>query len=89
MMHGHGYFKQNNGYKYEGLFENGLPAKMGTKLVIFSNGDSDEKQNLEIYEGQMFKVTTRVLNDDDLLFSGNLSIKKKYMNRVNIFQIIK
>jgi len=82
MMYGHGYYKQSGGYEYEGLFENNQPAKMPSKLVIFTSEELlDSNQNkFEIYEGQNFKVWVRSFNDDEETFQG-LLIFGYFLNR--------
>lgn len=72
-MHGQGYYKQSGGYEYDGLFENNLPAKMATRLIITIEDHVDlnsKPKNFEIYEGQNFQVLVRAIDDDGQIFKG-------------------
>lgn len=74
-MNGHGYYKHNSGYSYEGIFENGYPSKMATKLnIIMVETNSPElNEKSKIIEGmQPFKVTVQSVNDEDQVFQGLL-----------------
>lgn len=80
MMHGHGYYKQSNcGYQFEGQFENNLPTKMPSKLVILTSDEltaaaagaaSSKPLKFEIYEGQNFRIWVRAINDEGEIFNG-------------------
>jgi hypothetical protein len=73
-MNGHGFYKHSTGYIYDGLFENGLPNKLATKLIASLEGCNlnKAKKSYEIPEGSefKFKVSVRAVNDNEEIFNG-------------------
>ena len=71
-MNGLGYFKHKSGYSYDGIFENGIPAKLATKLELTvdeSNFDPTKKR-FDVFEGatSLFSVTVKSVNNNGEVF---------------------
>lgn len=67
MFNGHGIFMHSSNYYYEGLFENGIPHNMATKLGI-------SMRNTVIEEASsIFDVEVKALTQDDKIFNGLFS----------------
>lgn len=78
-MNGQGYYKSVSGYCYEGIFVNGRPKDMATKLKIeyFEKEGQTvrDKARIKIVEAKtLFGIKVVSLNDKDEVFKGNLKL---------------
>jgi hypothetical protein len=64
MFNGHGIFMHSSNYYYEGLFENGLPFQMASKLAISMKNPMIEEAS------SIFDVEVKALTQDSKIFNG-------------------
>jgi hypothetical protein len=90
-MNGQGYYKSVSGYCYEGIFVNGIPKDLSSKLKIeFFEKDGQtavrDKIRLKIIEGKtLFGIKVVSLNEKDEICKGNLT--KKFLSNYNFIRI--
>ena len=68
MLNGQGTMKHCSGMSYEGLWVNGKPLNIATKLVI-----KCENPPLEVIHGETFNIEVECRNDEDELIEGEFS----------------
>jgi hypothetical protein len=87
-MNGQGYYKAASGYCYEGVFANGVPKNMSTKLKIEIFDKEGQTSKFKIVEGKtLFGIKVVSLNENDEVFRGNM-IKNVKTNKLKTNKFI-